>query len=60
MTEVLSLGWSAVERDNRESRGYYIEAIPLEGLPGQVVRAMLFVCVYRYVIVLYKYVTRQS
>lgn len=49
MAEVLSSGWLVVKQDSRGSVGYCIEAVPLEGLPGQVVRAIvvyLFVWVF--------------
>ena len=49
MAEVSSSGWSAVKRDGRGSGGYCIEALPLEGLPGRVVGAMLFVYMCGYV-----------
>ena len=39
--EALSLGWVVVKQDRGGSVGYCTEAVPLEGLPGQVVRAML-------------------
>ena len=45
MAEVLSSGWLVVKQDGRGSRGYCTEAVPLEGLPGRVVGAMLFVYV---------------
>ncbi len=39
--------------------GYCIEAVPLEGLPSRVVRAiLLFVCLCRYF--LRRYVTRRN